>query len=400
MWSNNKKGVSNAVLVIIIIMGIGLIVGAIGITMTQEKKVNPYKEEKESESMISKTIDSVPIPNGFYYVGGTKITGLIISDNESDKDRGENHEVAKTLSGNQYVWIPVENIVDFKRQLSNSFNVPNVKTNIANTFVTEHGISLWEIVVDDSTGKITQAYTDKTLKEAKAMYKSVEKYKGFYIARFEAGLVSPRVKIKDEITGTEDYPKLTGTDIIIKAGSYPCNYIQWSDSYEQNIETGGVVDLARMIYPDTNNQVGVISTLVYGVQWDAINRFCSNAHKGNFGNFKNAEFPFVGKYLTNENENEYILDNISSDKEKETSTLYTSCSTSYTKINNIYDLAGSLSEWTMEGMTMITDDIIGYGRIVRGGSFKQDAVSLSHREHKTQKYYGIDIGFRVALYLK
>ena len=54
--------------------------------------------------------NTVPIPNGFYYVGRTKDTGIIISDNEADKyEQGKDkttHEYATQLKGNQFVWIP------------------------------------------------------------------------------------------------------------------------------------------------------------------------------------------------------------------------------------------------------------------------------------------------------
>ncbi len=401
MFKNNKNGASNAVLVLVIFIGVALIAGAIGLTILQNKKVNPYSENNtETESMISTTIDTVPIPKGFYYVGGTKATGLVISDSAADKDRGENHEVAKTLVGNQYVWVPVSDIAGFKRNLSNSFNVPNVSSKIIQTFDTDFGINLWEVAIDETTGNVNAAYTDKTLAEAKALYASVKKYGGFYIARFEASLVSPRVKVKDANTGNESYPKLTGADIISKSGSYPCNYLSWSNSYDLNGEDGGVVELARAVYPSSNTNISVVSTLVYGVQWDAITSFCSSANKSNYGNFINSTFSFVGKYLMDENAGTYITDNISSDKEGGKATLYTTASTSYTKINNIYDLAGSLSEWTMEGMTMITNDSISYARITRGGSFKQEAVNLSNREYRLQTYSDIDVGFRVALYIK
>ena len=58
----------------------------------------------------------VPIPIGFYYVGGTKTDGLVISDSQSDENKyqGQAEVPADNLSGNQFVWIPVENIEDFK----------------------------------------------------------------------------------------------------------------------------------------------------------------------------------------------------------------------------------------------------------------------------------------------
>ena len=49
------------------------------------------------------TTDNVPIPGGFYFVGGTKSEGVVISDNSNDKNKGVDAE----LVGNQFVWVPV-----------------------------------------------------------------------------------------------------------------------------------------------------------------------------------------------------------------------------------------------------------------------------------------------------
>lgn len=49
------------------------------------------------------TPDNVPIPGGFYYVGGTKSTGVVISDSSSDEGKGADAD----LVGNQFVWVPV-----------------------------------------------------------------------------------------------------------------------------------------------------------------------------------------------------------------------------------------------------------------------------------------------------
>ena len=47
--------------------------------------------------------NGVPIPKGFYYVGGEKDTGLVISDKEND-------DMENSKKGSQFVWIPVEDI--------------------------------------------------------------------------------------------------------------------------------------------------------------------------------------------------------------------------------------------------------------------------------------------------
>ena len=58
----------------------------------------------------------VPIPSGFYYVGGTAKSGTVISDNLADKDKYKGQELVGTdLSGNQFVFIPVNGIDEHSR---------------------------------------------------------------------------------------------------------------------------------------------------------------------------------------------------------------------------------------------------------------------------------------------
>ena len=60
--------------------------------------------------------DGVTIPDGFVYVGGTKASGLVISDATADKEKYKGQTTVGTdLVGNQFVWIPVDNIADYKR---------------------------------------------------------------------------------------------------------------------------------------------------------------------------------------------------------------------------------------------------------------------------------------------
>ena len=81
MLKNNKTGASNAFMVLAIFIGIVLIIAAVYMTFIQNKgKVNPYAEEGKQVEPVSTTVDSVPIPAGFYYVGGTKLTGVVISE--------------------------------------------------------------------------------------------------------------------------------------------------------------------------------------------------------------------------------------------------------------------------------------------------------------------------------
>ena len=100
--------------------------------------------------------ESVPVPYGFYYVGGNLATGVVISDAEADKNKyvnDENKDVGIDLVGNQFVWIPCS---------TNAY----VKTD-------------W--------GKQNANWDNTT---PKAELSQIEKYSGFYVGRYEAGLAS------------------------------------------------------------------------------------------------------------------------------------------------------------------------------------------------------------------
>ena len=60
----------------------------------------------------------MPIPKGFYYVTGTKNTGIVISDDRLDENNATGN------NGNQFVWVPVQTnpklkiIVDGQKTIS------------------------------------------------------------------------------------------------------------------------------------------------------------------------------------------------------------------------------------------------------------------------------------------
>ncbi len=109
----------------------------------------------------------VPIPSGFYYVGGTAKSGTVISDNLADKDKYKGQEVVGTnLSGNQFVFIPV-NGEDLKYEQDHTYDG---KYEYAYT----SALSGWTDVSD--------SWSDDSGEQA-----SVKNYGGFFIGRYEAG---------------------------------------------------------------------------------------------------------------------------------------------------------------------------------------------------------------------
>ena len=164
-------------------------------TVVPTKHVNPDKGEKVPVQADGKTnvewketVDGiekvVKIPVGFCVVKevGEDINnitnGLVILDEAND-------DLDNTAKGNQFVWIPVENIDNFVR-------IAEFGEDTRQSFFSK----CQEAGKEGTTPPIA---TD----ESKAMYQSVAENGGFYIARFEAGVDGVTTPIKKDEDGIE-----------------------------------------------------------------------------------------------------------------------------------------------------------------------------------------------------
>ena len=201
------------------------------ITITDAKK--DEMKNKTENSNLKVTDGTVTIPAGFKVAedSGTTIDeGIVIEDSKQ----------------NQFVWVPVS------------------KENFESEFVRREGYSdgsqqsrLSNCGEADATGnntntKITETATTK--QEAKDMYKSVKANGGFYIGRYEAG-------------------KDTNGKVVVQKNANVYNNVYWSSTEamqeSETATTGGAVELSRN-FAKENKYKTVQSTLIYGVQWDAV----------------------------------------------------------------------------------------------------------------------------------
>ena len=291
-------------------------------------------------------VDGVIIPDGFYYVGGTRDTGLVISDVEEDN-------LDNSKQGNQFVWVPVDNYSDFIR-----------REGYYNGSLQSYLSSCGEANSTGKNSKVTETATTQV--EAQEMYASVAEYGGFYIGRYEAG-------------------KDSDGNIVIKKGTDACNNIPWSangEMQETDGITGGAVELARN-FDTANNYASVTSTLIYGVQWDAVMKWMENIENPNAtGSLTKYIQDSTGMGWYGDNSGDTIhKTGIDVDNNK------SNC------VNNIYDLAGNINEWTMECYNTLT-------RIVRGGGYSiQDLRPASYRNDFRPSVSNEGAGFRITLYL-
>ena len=311
--------------------------------------IEDNSEHTGNDNIKEYTSDGVPIPKGFYYVGGTKEKGVVISDAEVDENQGTSWETAKTLVGNQFVWVPIENYEKFIR-------IEGYERKKLQTYLSNCGEA-------DSTGNNTNSEvieTEITKKEAQEMYTSVKNYKGFFVGRYEAG-------------------KGENKNVIIKQGVNVYWTIKWSSNGEMQETqgtTGGAVELARNVDVE-NGYTSVISTLCYGVQWDAIMQWIDPAYKDGNCDTENS-------FVANSTKKGHVGINISTSGSDE---LYVS--------NNIYDLAGNASEWTMESYKSEL-------RVCRGGRFNFSLMGYPASNRSGERCYSeyVGNGFRVTLYIK
>ena len=283
----------------------------------------------------------VPLPNGFYYVGGDISTGLVISDKQGDTMSASGVDM-----GNQFVWIPVASEADLERT---EFDTTTGKPTT--------GLDTTEYTEPYASGYSTEA------SEYNTMRTQVLKYGGFYIGRFEAGVNSTTLRTK--VT--------TNQTVVCKKGVAPYNYLSWGKAMNDadsayipssttfnpdQVSTSGAVYLAKN-FASQHNYTSVTSTLTYGCQWDAMCR--------------------------------YIGDSQRKTPTKDAPELTGSVSTDVSK--NIYDLAGNCTEYTMEAYR--ADE-----RNSRGGNYI-NAFRVSDRcGSGSINSFGHGDSFRPTLYIK
>ena len=293
------------------------------------------------------------IPKGFT-VSGIKSEqsiddGLVIYDiPEGTTVDWTNPDSVKTAY-NQFVWIPVEvtasdtetSIAAFRRSVWQDNERVADNTQSSTSF--PKNTSAWSNYVEPNATNDTD---DKTgiAKQIANLTKSIYKYGGFYIGRYEAG------------SETERTSSSGVTTLGIKQDMYPYNYVTWGDSMS-SIGTTGAVYLSNSLY--NTNEYGATSMLCTGACWDSMLDFIKDSNHSvtdstTWGNYNNSEtFEITrGSYAVYDTSN-YTLgsfNNVGSkySKTKDTTILLTTGATERNCSKNIYDVAGNCFEWTTE----------------------------------------------------
>ena len=353
-------------------------------------RFNPetLQDNKYMHVEIDESGDKVPVPNG--YVGSKAIgeneidTGYVIYEGEEEVNDSNVEEAQKTR--NQYVWIPVpdastmygtdENgkkwgkLYDFTTEEgegidpvtgakplnwseengimkildNNNYREPDIVLNYdINSKIKNKEINI----------KIMHGLLNQLEKEFNSMIESIEKYGGFYIGRYETGNLSEEKIVV--IKGNNDISSKNWYSLNKKAQHLKGNNL--------NIETG----------------------MIWGNQWDRTLIWLVGSgnitkeeiiNSINWGNYRNSSFKYIDEYNSTKNKAEGMAIKIPTGNAE------------YTKVNNIYDLAGNVSEWTMEASgsmersgrgswngDALTNNYVAF----RYGSLPDDSVNLNKR---------------------
>ena len=297
-------------------------------------------ENQTFDGRLQGTYNNPIIPKGFAAINengadwGTEIgyqKGLVITDKITE---GES-------TGNEFVWIPVDGtIVKFERV---EWEKSSVKK--------DECIEVVPIEIE----------------------RSVKENGGFYIARYEAG-----------IENEEDINNWSG-DIkpLSQKGKSVWNNIQWGNISDVENSKDGAVAVANNMYPK-NDTYGVISTLIYGTQWDTTLKFIEAYNIGENGyNIYTKDSTGMGNYI-----------NTSGEDDIEGGPAECGAREAFRQ-KNIYDMAGNVWEWTME---ICNDKVIRRGGGYYNYSGSERPVSYRYNDSVDNTINGL--GFRVALYIK
>ena len=278
------------------------------------------------------------IPAGFTVSGIKSETtidgGLVIYDIPEGTDvNWDDPESVKPVY-NQFVWIPVEvnkatdtetSIASFYRsEWSNNARTTELSSNYTEPYSYDETNDY-----DTSTGIKSQIEN---------LTKSIYKYGGFYIGRYEAGSETKRNSSSGK------------TAIGIKQDMYPYNYVKWGESMS-NIGTVGAVYLSNNLYNSSN--YGATSMLCTGACWDSMLDFIKDTKdvtsSAEWGNYRDSETYKIyrGSIYSNSAWSSADVTN-GTEITKNQTILLTTGATERNSAKNIYDVAGNCFEWTTE----------------------------------------------------
>lgn len=322
-----------------------------------EIEMNLLEQELANATKEPDPAEGVKIPTGFYYVGGTKTSGIVISDNVNDKDKYKNKAVVGTdLLGNQYVWIPCttdssSSDLQYARtewgvEVDGDDNSRAIKDELT---LTDASVTYSDA---DTANGINADVSKEIVAQIKAEKASVAQYGGYYIGRYEVGRNSDTA--------------------VVKYNQTPYASITWSTAY----------GLAKKII--TNSEVN--SYLCSSYAWDTAVNFIQNNSTAK--NYATSIEGFNGNW------NPQAVKDPSGNVIKPAGTSQQLNTGLTTQFCNIFDMGGNEAEFTTELNPGTSETVV-----LRGGSYDSDAPAGYRWDDSSGLAY-VRYGFRATLFLK
>ena len=302
--------------------------------------------------------NQVKIPKGFKIANdsATDVTGGIVIEDAT---------YTNTI-GSQFVWIPVgtgENAI--KKANKEKVDIALGRYEFTKTTSEYSGSSFTE----DTTANHNSDYKNAIANNIEAFETSVKNNHGYYIGRYEAGVVDYNSSVSTSNNNEEaNWTGYTGDNIklVCKKEQQVWNYVTQNKASE----------LSRDMYKSESK---VKSDLINSYAWDTA-------------------IVFIQKCGTESNSSTYSkTDGQSSTSTREPQTTGTNILKATNKVDkqcNIFDMAGNCSEWTTE-----THSNSNYPCVGRGGNYDDSYSFTSSRNLYTTSAADSDISFRPLLYL-
>lgn len=273
---------------------------------------------------------------------------------------------------NQWVWVPVdaETVSRVYRQNDST----GVKTGkwyeysvigrtvysiIREPTILEVGDREYDFLGNGLHGMTRDKFYQELQVEFEETIESIKKYGGFYIGRYETGNISSKVPVVQKMN----------TDIASQT---------WYAMY------------SKMQYVGAN--VNVKANMIWGCLWDETLQWFVDT-----GSLKQDELVLStswGNYLDSTLSYTTTSGTTATTKVGSGTKIPTG-SSEYTKVNNIYDMAGNVHDWTLE-------DVSNCYRCLRGGDYygTSSVRPASFRYYNVPSYSYRAYGFRAYLYIK
>lgn len=296
--------------------------------INQKSQINDQVTANEKEKLYKNPY----LPDGFKAIDvGESIWS---KDDQGYVNWNKGLVIEDLLTGNQFVWVPVNQ-----------------------NEVTYNSLKNW--------GTTAIILTDKDRNQ-------IDENGGFYIARYECGVPKEKNKQLENINkSTNDVSGIP----VSQQGSRPWNYISF-DNAQKN---------ALLMYDNQNIHSEIISEAFWNItmQWLRNAGYDVDKDSNSFGNYSDSYFSFSGLYSSDYGKSYSFKE--TGEKEDKNLILATGIVSKH-MTNNIYDLAGNLAEF-----------VNGKKAIAYGGYYdnisKAAANSYGNLSGATDKQ-----GFRVTLY--